>query len=146
MTSSFITNSLVLITFCSLGRATVSYQQHQSTVMLQSSGIAIATVHSILVVIDIVGNCLVCAIIKKNQDLRYGKTKVTLSFWDANDVSNCKFISSWGAGMVQWWERWPLTNVAQVRFRSRGLRFPVFAYFTKTSILQIAIRICGKTR
>ncbi|XP_020608174.1 neuropeptide Y receptor type 2-like [Orbicella faveolata] len=38
--------------------------------MLQSSGIAIATVHSILVVINIVGNCLVCAIIKKHGDMR----------------------------------------------------------------------------
>ena len=45
--------------------------------MLQSSGIAIATVHSILVVIDIVGNCVVCAIIKKNRDMRYVETKIT---------------------------------------------------------------------
>ena len=44
--------------------------------MLQSSGIAIATVHSILVVIDIVGNCLVCAIIKKHRDMRYVETKL----------------------------------------------------------------------
>ncbi|KAL9975315.1 hypothetical protein ACROYT_G012468 [Oculina patagonica] len=38
--------------------------------MLTSAGIAIATVNSILIVIDIVGNCLVCAIIKKNRDMR----------------------------------------------------------------------------
>ncbi|XP_078367672.1 pyroglutamylated RF-amide peptide receptor-like [Oculina patagonica] len=38
--------------------------------MLESTGIAIAMVHSILIVIDIVGNCLVCAIIKKNRDMR----------------------------------------------------------------------------
>ena len=45
--------------------------------MLQTSGIAIATVHSILVVIDIVGNCLVCAIIKKHRDMRYVEAKIT---------------------------------------------------------------------
>ena len=45
--------------------------------MIQSSGIAIATVHSILVVIDIVGNCLVCAIIKKHRDMRYVETKIS---------------------------------------------------------------------
>ncbi|KAL9951096.1 hypothetical protein ACROYT_G043693 [Oculina patagonica] len=38
--------------------------------MLDSSGIAIATVHSMLVVVDIVGNALVCAIIMKNRDMR----------------------------------------------------------------------------
>ncbi|KAL9975314.1 hypothetical protein ACROYT_G012467 [Oculina patagonica] len=37
--------------------------------MLSSAGIAIATVNSILIVIDIVGNCLVCAIIKKSRDM-----------------------------------------------------------------------------
>ena len=89
-------NSLVLISFCPLGCATVSYQQHQPTVMLEASGIAIATVHSILVVIDIVGNCLVCAIIKKNQDMRYGATRITLPFWDAN----ASLWYSWGAGMA----------------------------------------------
>ena len=45
--------------------------------MLQSSGIAIATVHSILVIANIVGNCLVCAIIKKHRDMRYVETKIT---------------------------------------------------------------------
>ena len=68
--SSVVRNSFFL--FSSLnpaGRAT--------TVMIQSSGIAIATVHSILVVIDIVGNCLVCAIIKKHRDMRYVETKIT---------------------------------------------------------------------
>ena len=49
------------------------------SVMFDSSGIAIATVHSILVVADIVGNCLVCAIIKKYRDMRYVDTKITLS-------------------------------------------------------------------
>ncbi|KAL9951082.1 hypothetical protein ACROYT_G043678 [Oculina patagonica] len=38
--------------------------------MLDSSGIVIATVHSMLVVVDIVGNALVCAIIMKNRDMR----------------------------------------------------------------------------
>ena len=45
--------------------------------MLQTSGIAIATVHSVLVIVDIVGNCLVCVIIKKHRDMRYVKTKIT---------------------------------------------------------------------
>lgn len=48
--------------------------------MLQASGIAIATVHSVLVVIDIVGNCLVCAIIKRNQDMRYVEIKLAFPF------------------------------------------------------------------
>ena len=39
--------------------------------MIESSGIAIATIHSVLVIIDIVGNFLVCAIIKKHRDMRY---------------------------------------------------------------------------
>ena len=49
------------------------------SVMLESSGIAIATIDSLLVVVDIVGNCLVCAIIKKHRDMRYVDTKITLS-------------------------------------------------------------------
>ncbi|XP_078365317.1 QRFP-like peptide receptor isoform X2 [Oculina patagonica] len=38
--------------------------------MLESVGIAIVVVHSILIFIDIVGNFLVCAIVKKNRDMR----------------------------------------------------------------------------
>ena len=45
--------------------------------MLQSSGIAIATVHSILIVADIVGHCLVCGIIRKHRNMRYLETKIT---------------------------------------------------------------------
>ena len=45
--------------------------------MLQSSGIAIATVHCILFIAGIVGNCLVCGIIKKHRDMRYVDTKIT---------------------------------------------------------------------
>ncbi len=44
--------------------------------MLESAGIAIATVHSILIVIDIVGHSLVCAIVKKNRDMRYAQAKI----------------------------------------------------------------------
>ncbi len=59
--------------------------------MLESTGIAIAMVHSILIVIDIVGNCLVCAIIKKNRDMRYVKNTITNSsrlicFFDAIEI------------------------------------------------------------
>ncbi|KAL9951070.1 hypothetical protein ACROYT_G043665 [Oculina patagonica] len=38
--------------------------------MLSSSGVAIATVHSFLVLVNIVGNVLVCLIIYKNRDMR----------------------------------------------------------------------------
>ena len=75
--SSIVRNSFFLISSLNpTGRATVKHYQQQS-VMIQSSGIAIATVHTILVVIDIVGNCLVCAIIKKHRDMRYVETKIT---------------------------------------------------------------------
>ena len=39
--------------------------------MSESAGAAITTALSILVIIDIVGNSLVCVIIKRNRDLRY---------------------------------------------------------------------------
>ena len=42
-----------------------------SSIMSGSAGVAITTVLSIFVVIGIVGNCLVCAIIKKNRVMRY---------------------------------------------------------------------------
>ncbi|KAL9957230.1 hypothetical protein ACROYT_G038841 [Oculina patagonica] len=38
--------------------------------MSESAGVAITTVLSILAVVDIVGNSLVCAIIKRNRDMR----------------------------------------------------------------------------
>lgn len=50
--------------------------------MSQSAAVAITTVLFILVVVDIVGNSLVCAIIKKNRDMRYAKT-VDNMFLDA---------------------------------------------------------------
>ena len=43
--------------------------------MIDSVGIAIATVHSMLIVINVVGNCLVCVIVKKNRDMRYVETE-----------------------------------------------------------------------
>lgn len=42
--------------------------------MPESSAIAITTVLSILVIVDIVGNSLVCLIIKRNRDMRYVDT------------------------------------------------------------------------
>ena len=36
-----------------------------------SAGVAITTVLSIFVILGILGNSLVCAIIKKNRDMRY---------------------------------------------------------------------------
>ena len=39
--------------------------------MSEPDKVAIATVLSTLIVVDIVGNSLVCVIIKKNRDLRY---------------------------------------------------------------------------
>lgn len=41
----------------------------------ESAQVAIVTVFSILVIIDIVGNSLVCFIIARNQDMRYVKVK-----------------------------------------------------------------------
>ena len=39
--------------------------------MAGSDDIAIATVHCIVFIVNIVGNSLVCAIIKRNRDMRY---------------------------------------------------------------------------
>ncbi|KAL9957303.1 hypothetical protein ACROYT_G038922 [Oculina patagonica] len=41
-----------------------------SSAMSESAGVAITTVVSFLVIVDIVGNSFVCAIIKKNRDMR----------------------------------------------------------------------------
>ena len=49
------------------------------SVMFESSEIAVATVHFILVVVVIVGNSLVCAIVKKHRDMRYVPTKIYYS-------------------------------------------------------------------
>ena len=46
--------------------------------MITSDGVAIATVTSILIVINVVGNSFVCIIVKKNPDMRYVKTKTTV--------------------------------------------------------------------
>ena len=43
--------------------------------MFDTATVAITTVVFILVIADIVGNTLVCAIVKKNRPLRYAKTK-----------------------------------------------------------------------
>ena len=46
--------------------------------MSELAGVAITTVLSIFVILGIVGNCLVCAIIKRDRDMRYFE-KITLS-------------------------------------------------------------------
>ena len=35
---------------------------------------AIAAVHAIVFIVNLIGNTLVCVIIKRNQDMRYGKS------------------------------------------------------------------------
>ena len=57
---SFIPSNLIFI----------QVKQH-SSVMSELSSVAITTFLSILILADIVGNALVCAIIKKNRDMRY---------------------------------------------------------------------------
>jgi hypothetical protein len=39
--------------------------------MPETASVAITTVLSVLVIVNIVGNSLVCAIIKRNRDMRY---------------------------------------------------------------------------
>ena len=52
-------------------RSRVTSFEKQRSVMSEPDKVAIATVLSALIVVDIVGNSLVCVIIKKNRDLRY---------------------------------------------------------------------------
>lgn len=52
----------------------IFWHHPQPSVMVELAGIATATVSFILIVIDIVGNGLVCAIVKKNRNMRYAKT------------------------------------------------------------------------
>lgn len=42
-----------------------------SSIMLQSADVAITTVLTLLAIVDILGNSLVCAIIKRNRVMRY---------------------------------------------------------------------------
>jgi len=47
----------------------------------------IVTVLSVLVVVDIIGNSLVCVVITRNQDMRYVETKMPMILrpdWDIN--------------------------------------------------------------
>ena len=44
--------------------------------MLQPTDVAITTLLSILAIVDIVGNSLVCAIIKKNPVMRYVESEM----------------------------------------------------------------------
>ena len=43
-----------------------------------AAAVVITTVLSILVIVDIVGNSVVCAIIKRNRDMRYVETKIII--------------------------------------------------------------------
>ena len=44
--------------------------------MFEIASVAITTVLSVLVLVDIVGNSLVCAIIKRNREMRYVEKKM----------------------------------------------------------------------
>lgn len=44
--------------------------------MLHSTDVPLTTVLSILAIVDIVGNCLVCAIIKQNPVMRYVESEM----------------------------------------------------------------------
>lgn len=44
----------------------------------ESIQVVIVTVLSVLVIVDIIGNSLVCVVITRNQDMRYVKTKKSL--------------------------------------------------------------------
>ena len=43
----------------------------------ESVQVVIVTVLSVLVIVDIIGNALVCMVITRNQDMRYVKTKTS---------------------------------------------------------------------
>ena len=58
--------------------------------MSEPDKVAIATVLSALIAVDIVGNSLVCVIIKKNRDLRYAKKHVV----------NCQTLNVYGGRVV----------------------------------------------
>ena len=45
----------------------------------ESVQVVIVTVLSVLVIVDIIGNALVCAVITRNQDMRYVETKMSRS-------------------------------------------------------------------
>lgn len=49
----------------------VTDKHWHSSIMTESAGVVIKTVLSILVIVDVVGNSVVCLIIKKNRDMRY---------------------------------------------------------------------------
>lgn len=46
------------------------------SIMLTSADIAIKTVLCLLVIVDIVGNALVCAVVKRNRDMRYAESEI----------------------------------------------------------------------
>ncbi|KAL9958484.1 hypothetical protein ACROYT_G035501 [Oculina patagonica] len=60
--------------------------------MSESAGVAITTALSILVIVDIVGNSLVCVIIKRNRDLR-GPMNYLLVNLAVADILFAAFIS-----------------------------------------------------
>jgi len=48
--------------------------------MLELANVAIATVTSILAIASIIGNSLVCAVVKKNRDMRYSDSNEATAF------------------------------------------------------------------
>ncbi len=84
-----------LITYYSFTSPDVFYPGHrearQSSMMSDSAGVPITTVLSILVVVNIIGNTLVCLIIKRNRDMRYTKSN-NVVFLVTYYVSQYKFM------------------------------------------------------
>ena len=62
----------------SSGQGTTSryFTQRHPFIMFEIASVAITTVLSVLVLVDIVGNSLVCAIIKRNREMRYVEKKM----------------------------------------------------------------------
>ena len=46
----------------------------------ESIQVVIVTVLSVLVIVDIIGNSLVCVVITRNQDMRYVEIKLAFPF------------------------------------------------------------------
>lgn len=59
---------------CSVFIQDVRHERWPSSIMSELAGVAITTVFSILVTVDLVGNSLVCLVITINRDMRYSRT------------------------------------------------------------------------
>ncbi len=53
-----------------------------------SAGVAVTTMLSILATVVIVGNTLICLIIKRNREMRYTKTELSNNFTVSPEVNN----------------------------------------------------------